>query len=186
MSRTRRSFAALLGNLAATGVLCVGLLVANQAFAAQAPAQQPAQQQAAQQQAITAQPSAETSAASNADPQEPAPVADSLFSQTYQACMDDAAGTTTTMQDCMAAEQERLETRLMAQRNKLAATLNPERGKAFNEALSAWDTLRKSGSLAMYDPDGGTLSPLMASLWYLEQTARMTHWVDGMLENVDP
>ena len=115
-----------------------------------------------------------------------APVADSLFSQAYQACMDEAAGTTTSMQDCMTAEQQRLETRMMAQRNKVAATLNQERGKAFSEALSAWDTLRKSGSLAMYDPDGGTLSPLIASLWYLEQTARMSHWVDGMLENVDP
>lgn len=180
MSRTRRSFATLLSNLAATGVLCVGLLVANQTFAAQTVAQQPAQQ------AVTAQPPAEASAANAADQQEPAPVAETLFSPTYQACMDEAAGTTMTMQDCMTAEQQRLETRLMAQRNKVAAGLNPERVKAFNETLSAWDTLRKSGSLAMYDPDGGTLSPLMASLWYLEQTARMTHWVDGMLENVDP
>lgn len=181
MSRTRRSFAALLGNLAASGVLCVGLLVANQAFAAQATTQQPAQQQA-----VTTQPAAATPAASNTEQQESAPVAESIFSQTYQVCMDEAAGTTTSMQDCMTAEQQRLETRMMAQRNKVAATLNQERGKAFNEALSAWDTLRKSGSLAMYDPDGGTLSPLIASLWYLEQTARMSHWVDGMLENVDP
>lgn len=181
MSRIRRSFAALLENLAAACVLCFGLLVAHQAFAAQATAQQPAQQQA-----VTTQPTAETPAASNTDQQESAPVAESIFSQTYQACMDEAAGTTTSMQDCMAAEQQRIETRMMAQRSKVAATLNPERGKAFNEALSAWDTLRKSGSLAMYDPDGGTLSPLIASLWYLEQTARMSHWVDGMLENVDP
>ena len=100
--------------------------------------------------------------------------------------MDEAAGTTTAMQDCMAAEQERLETRMAAQRNRVTPTLNPERAKAFTEALGAWDTLRKSGSLAMYDPDGGTLSPLMASLWYLEQTARMTRWVDGMLENAEP
>lgn len=180
MSRIRRSLAASMGKLAAACVLCAGMLVANQAFAAQAGAPQPAQQ------AVTAQPPVEASAPNTTDQQEPAPVADSLFSQTYQACMDEAAGTTTTMQDCMAAEQQRLETRLAAQRNKVAAGLNPERLKAFNEALSAWDTLRKSGSLAMYDPDGGTLSPLMASLWYLEQTARMTHWVDGLLENVDP
>ena len=181
MSRTRRSFAALLGNMVSAGVLCVGLLVANQTFAAQATTQHPALQQP-----VASQPAAETVAPSNADQQESAPVTDSLFSQTYQACMDEAAGTTTTMQDCMAAEQQRLETRLLAQRSKVAATLNPERSKAFNETLSAWDTLRKSGSIAMYDPDGGTLSPLIASLWYLEQTARMTHWVDGMLENMDP
>ena len=181
MSRTRRSFAALLGNMVSAGVLCVGLLVANQTFAAQATTQHPAQQQP-----VASQPAAETVAPSNADQQESAPVTDSLFSQTYQACMDEAAGTTTTMQDCMAAEQQRLETRLLAQRSKVAAALNPERSKAFTEALSAWDTLRKSGSIAMYDPNGGTLSPLIASLWYLEQTARMTHWVDGMLENMDP
>ena len=179
MSRTRRSFAAFLGNMVSAGVLCVGLLVANQTFAAQTT-------QPAQQQSVASQPAAETVAPSNADQQESAPVTDSLFSQTYQACMDEAAGTTTTMQDCMAAEQQRLETRLLAQRSKVAAILNPERSKAFNETLSAWDTLRKSGSIAMYDPDGGTLSPLIASLWYLEQTARMTHWVDGMLENMDP
>lgn len=180
MSPTRRSLTVLMRDLAAVCVLCVGLLVTSQANAAQAAAPQPAQQ------AVTAQPAAEASASTTADQQEPAPVTDSLFSQTYQACMDEAAGTTTTMQDCMNAEQQRLETRLAAQRNKVAGGLNPERVKAFNEALSAWDALRKSGSLAMYDPDGGTLSPLMASLWYLEQTARMTHWVDGMLENVDP
>ena len=179
MSRTRRSFAALVGNMVSAGVLCVGLLVANQTFAAQTT-------QPAQQQSVAAQPAAETVAPSNTDQQEAAPVADSLFSQAYQACMDEAAGTTTTMQDCMAAEQQRLETRLLAQRSKVAAALNPERSKAFTEALSAWDTLRKSGSIAMYDPNGGTLSPLIASLWYLEQTARMSHWVDGMLENMDP
>ena len=179
MSRTRRSFAAFLGNMVSAGVLCVGLLVANQTFAAQTT-------QPAQQQSVASQPAAETVAPSNTDQQEAAPVADSLLSQAYQACMDEAAGTTTTMQDCMAAEQQRLETRLLAQRSKVAATLNPERSKAFNETLSAWDTLRKSGSIAMYDPNGGTLSPLIASLWYLEQTARMSHWVDGMLENMDP
>lgn len=176
MSRIRRSFAVVLGNLAATGVLCLGLLVANQALAAQA----------APQQAVAAPQGADASSASNTDQQDFAPPAESLFSQTYQACMDEAAGTTTTMQDCMTAEQQRLETRVMAQRNKVTSTLNPERGKAFNEALSAWDTLRKSGSLAMYDPDGGTLSPLMASLWYLEQTARMSRWVDSILENAEP
>ena len=180
MSRTRRSFAALLGNLAASAMLCLGLVVGGQAFAAQA-----VPQQAAPQQAGNPQPVGDTPGFSNADQQDPAPAVESLFSQTYQACMDDAAGTTTSMQDCMTAEQQRLETRLMAQRNKVAAALNPERGKAFNEALNAWDIVRKSGSVAMYDPDGGTLSPLITSLWYLEQTARMTRWVDGILENAE-
>ena len=181
MSRTRRSFAALMGNMVSAGILCIGLLIANQTFAAQTTTKQPTQQQS-----VASQPTAEAVAPSNSDQQESAPVAESIFSQTYQACMDEAAGTTTSMQDCMTAEQQRLETRLLAQRSKVAAALNPERSKAFTEALSAWDTLRKSGSIAMYDPNGGTLSPLIASLWYLEQTARMSHWVDGMLENMDP
>ena len=129
---------------------------------------------------------ADTAATANSPEQQDSGLpADNLFSQTYQACMDEAAGVTTGMQDCMNAEQERLETRLAAQRTRVAATLNQERAKAFSEALGAWDTLRKSGSLAMYDPNGGTLSPLMASLWYLEQTARMTRWVDGMQENAE-
>jgi Protein of unknown function (DUF1311). len=174
MSLARQSFATFLTNLAATVFFGAALLFANQTLAAEAASQ-----------AVIAQPGAEA-AANNAEPQDPAPPSDSLFSQTYQACMDEAAGTTTAMQDCMAAEQERLETRMAAQRNRVAPTLNPERAKAFTEALGAWDTLRKSGSLAMYDPDGGTLSPLMASLWYLEQTARMARWVDGMLENAEP
>ena len=174
MPLARQSFATFLTNLAATAAFCAVRLFANQALAAEAA-----------QQAVIAQPGAEPTA-NNAEPQDPAPPSESLFSQTYQACMDEAAGTTTAMQDCMAAEQERLETRMAAQRNRVTPTLNPERAKAFTEALGAWDTLRKSGSLAMYDPDGGTLSPLMASLWYLEQTARMTRWVDGMLENAEP
>ena len=177
MSSARRSFATFFANLAAFSALCVVLLVAHPALAAEAaPQAAPPVQQ-------------DTSVAATADSpdqQDSALPVENLFSQTYQACMDEAAGVTTGMQDCMSAEQERLETRLNAQRARVAATLAPERSKAFNDALSAWDTLRKSGSLAMYDPDGGTLSPLIASLWYLEQTARMSHWVDGMLENMDP
>lgn len=169
MSSARRSFATFFANLAAFSALCAVLLVAHPAIAAEA----------AQQDASAA------AAADSPDQQDSALPAENLFSQTYQACMDEAAGVTTGMQDCMSAEQERLETRLNAQRARVAATLNPERAKAFNDALSAWDTLRKSGSLAMFDPNGGTLSPLMASLWYLEQTARMTRWVDVLQESAE-
>lgn len=169
MSSARRSFATFFANLAAFSALCAVLLVAHPAIAAEA----------AQQDASAA------AAADSPDQQDSALPAENLFSQTYQACMDEAAGVTTGMQDCMSAEQERLETRLNAQRARVAATLNPERAKAFNDALSAWDTVRKSGSLAMFDPNGGTLSPLMASLWYLEQTARMTRWVDVLQESAE-
>jgi hypothetical protein len=86
----------------------------------------------------------------------------------------------------MATEQERLDKRLGGQRERIAAQLPPERAKAFNDALNAWDSLRKNGSTAMYDPDGGTLSPLMATLWYLDQTARMVRWVDNLQENAEP
>ena len=176
MSSARRSFATFFANLAAFSALCAVLLVAHPALAAEAAPQAapPVQQDA----------SAAT-AADSPDQQDSALPAENLFSQTYQACMDEAAGVTTGMQDCMSAEQERLETRLNAQRARVAATLNPERAKAFNDALNAWDALRKSGSLAMFDPNGGTLSPLMASLWYLEQTARMARWVDVLQESAE-
>ncbi len=176
MSSARRSFATFFANLAAFSALCAVLLVAHPALAAEATPQAaaPAQQDASA-----------AAAADSPDQQDSALPAENLFSQTYQACMDEAAGVTTGMQDCMSAEQERIETRLNAQRARVAATLAPERSKAFNDALSAWDTLRKSGSLAMFDPNGGTLSPLMASLWYLEQTARMTRWVDVLQESAE-
>ena len=173
MSFARRSFATFFANLAAFSALCTVLLVAHPTLAAEAAPQ------AVQQDASAA------ATADSPDQQDSALPAENLFSQTYQACMDEAAGVTTGMQDCMNAEQERLETRLNAQRARVAATLNPERVKAFNDALNAWDTLRKSGSLAMFDPNGGTLSPLMASLWYLEQTARMTRWVDVLQESAE-
>ena len=174
MSLAHRAFTIFFANLVATGVFCTALLIANTIFAEDAAPQTPAA-------------SAGVEATANSGDQQDSPLPnDSLYSQTYQSCMDEAAGTTTAMQDCIAAEQGRLETRLATQRIRVAATLSPERAKAFNEALSAWDTLRKNGSLAMYDPDGGTLSPLMASLWYLEQTARSARWVDGMLENAEP
>ena len=35
----------------------------------------------------------------------------------------------------------------------------------------------------MYDPDGGTLATVISSLWYLEQTARMSRWLDDMLNS---
>lgn len=112
--------------------------------------------------------------------------ADGLFSPTYQRCMDEAAGAAVPMQDCMDAEVDRLEKHIVAQRTRLTPILSQERGKALAEALDAWETLRKSGSVAMYDAEGGALSPLMASLWYLEQTARMSLWLDSLRENVEP
>ena len=110
---------------------------------------------------------------------------EALFSLTYQACMDAAEGAPTAVQDCMNTELERLERHVEIQRALLAATLPQERAAACREALEAWDTLRKSGSAAMFDPHGGTLSPLAASLWYLEQTARMARWLDTLREVSD-
>lgn len=127
--------------------------------------------------------------AGRAEPQEkhldaeaPAHV-DSLFSPDYQTCMDSAAGVTTDMQDCINAELERLEKSIAVRQIALPPVLGEERSKALRETLAAWDSMRKSGSAAMYDPDGGTLSPLMASLWYLEQTARMAQWLNGLGES---
>ena len=172
MSLARRSFTAFFVNLAAITTLSAVLLVTNHALAAEAAPQAAAP---------------ETMAPNPGTPEQqdsPLPT-DSLFSQTYQTCMDDAAGVTTRMQDCMNTEQDRLEQRITAQRTRVAGALGQERAKAFGDALDAWDTLRKNGSLAMFDPNGGTLSPLMASLWYLEQTARMAHWVDGLQEGAE-
>lgn len=125
-------------------------------------------------------------AESGADQDDSSGAADGLFSPTYQTCMDEAAGAAVPMQVCMDAEVDRLEKHMTAQRARLTPALSQERSKALAEALEAWEKLRKSGSAAMYDAEGGTLSPLMASLWYLEQTARMSHWLDSLQENAGP
>lgn len=65
------------------------------------------------------------------------------------------------------------------------AALPQERAAALGKALEAWESLRQNGSVAMYAPEGGSLSPLMASLWYLEQTARTARWLEGLTENLD-
>lgn len=176
MSPVRRSVAVFFATFTAVATLGILLL---------APTLSPAAEASPQVSAPVAADASTPSPVESPEQQDSAPPADNLFSPTYQACMDEAAGVTTRMQDCMSAEQERLETRLTAQRARVVATLNQERAKAFNGALEAWDVLRKSGSIAMFDPDGGTLSPLMASLWYLEQTARMARWVDGLQEGVE-
>lgn len=111
--------------------------------------------------------------------------ADNLFSPGYQACMDRAAGVTTDMQDCIAAELERLDKIIAVKQIALAPVLGEERAKSLHEAVIAWESLRKHGSSAMYDPDGGTLSPLIASLWYLEQTARMAQWLNNLGDNAE-
>ncbi|MEG6501730.1 MULTISPECIES: lysozyme inhibitor LprI family protein [unclassified Desulfovibrio] len=111
------------------------------------------------------------------------PPVDGLFSPDYQTCMDSAAGVTTDMQDCINAELERLEKIVAVRQIALPPVLGEERSKSLRETLAAWDAMRKSGSATMYDPDGGTLSPLMASLWYLEQTARMVQWLNALGEN---
>ena len=103
------------------------------------------------------------------------------LSREFRVCMDAAAGITVPMQDCMNAEVERLEKHMAEQRARIAPALSEERAKALNDALEAWENLRKNGSAAMYDPDGGTLATVISSLWYLEQTARMSRWLDAML-----
>ena len=60
MSHTRRSFAAALGNLATAGILCLGLLVADQTYAAQVVTQQ----------AVTAPQGTEAAATTNGDQQD--------------------------------------------------------------------------------------------------------------------
>ena len=110
---------------------------------------------------------------------------DSLFSPAYQSCMDDAAGVTTAMQTCMETEQTRLERYVAILRQRLMQALPQERAAALGKALEAWESLRQNGSVAMYAPEGGSLSPLMASLWYLEQTARTARWLEGLTENLD-
>lgn len=111
--------------------------------------------------------------------------AESLFSTEYQTCMDSAAGVTTEMQDCINTELGRLEKIIAFRQVALAPVLGEERSKSLHEAVTAWEALRKHGSAAMYDPDGGTLSPLIASLWHLEQTARMAQWLNSLAENAE-
>lgn len=131
-------------------------------------------------------PTGSQSTAPDADQDDFSPAqADSLFSPAYQACMDRAAGVTTDMQDCIAAELERLEKVIALKQVALAPVLGEERAKSLHEAVVAWESLRKNGSSAMYDPDGGTLSPLIASMWYLEQTARMAQWLNNLGENAE-
>ncbi len=131
-------------------------------------------------------PSGSQGTAPDADQDDFSPAqADSLFSPGYQACMDRAAGVTTDMQDCIAAELDRLEKTIALKQSALPPGLGEERAKSLHEAVVAWESLRKHGSSAMYDPDGGTLSPLIASLWYLEQTARMAQWLNNLGENAE-
>lgn len=111
--------------------------------------------------------------------------AESLYSTEYQICMDSAAGVTTEMQDCISTEQGRLEKIIAFRQVALAPVLGEERSKSLREAVTAWEAVRKHGSAAMYDPDGGTLSPLIASLWHLEQTARMAQWLNGLAESAE-
>jgi hypothetical protein len=178
----QRSFAEKFSFQAALMLLCAVLVLSGSPLAAATVGTTP-------QGAPTAPAAAPAPAADpeNADTSQDSPMAmERLFSPGYQTCMDEAAGVTTAMQDCMNAELDRLEKRVETQKARLAPTLSQERARAFTEAVTAWDTLRKSGSAAMFDPDGGTLSPLMASLWYLEQTARMARWVDSLQENAEP
>ncbi|MCD7984495.1 MAG: hypothetical protein LUG19_09640 [Desulfovibrio sp.] len=115
---------------------------------------------------------------------ENAAVVDRLLSRDYHLCMDAAAGVTVPMQDCMNAEVERLEKHLAERRARLVPMLSEERAKALNDTLDAWESLRKNGSAAMYDPEGGTLATVISALWYLEQTARMTRWLDDLEKSV--
>ncbi len=97
--------------------------------------------------------------------------ADDGLSQTFSSCMDQAAGVTSSMIECMNAETERQDVRLNKAYRDIMAGLAPERKRQLQEAQRLWLKYRKANCDFYYDPDGGTIAGVSANDCFMSATA---------------
>lgn len=93
------------------------------------------------------------------------------YSPRYAQCLDEAAGVTAAMHDCMGAEMEIQDARLNRAYRELLADLPPQRKRQLTTAQRTWLKYRDENCTFYADPDGGTAASLSAHACVLRETA---------------
>ena len=98
----------------------------------------------------------------------------SMLSAEYAQCMEKSGGVTVAMQDCLTAEEERMEALLNATYKKTMILLR--------DSQRAWLKYREGSCDTMTSVLGGTFAGLITTGWRLEMTARRVSWLKDILD----
>jgi uncharacterized protein YecT (DUF1311 family) len=101
----------------------------------------------------------------------PVAAAESETTKEYSACLDKANGVTVEMIDCIGAETKRQDVRLNENYRRLLSKVSLHRKRELLEAQRAWMRFRDANCRFYYDPEGGSLSRVIAAECILSATA---------------
>lgn len=107
--------------------------------------------------------------------------AESLYSKTYEHCIDRSEGVTSNILDCIGTEYNRFDKALNATYKKLMKTLGKGDQERLRQAQRAWLKYHESNS-AYIQNQGGTMASIEASSWELEELVRRVHFLQGELQ----
>ena len=107
---------------------------------------------------------------------------DSLLSAEYAQCMEKSDGVTVAMQDCLTAEDERMEALLNATYKKVIQAMDERQKTLLRDSQRAWLKYREGSCDTMMSVLGGTSAGLITTGWRLEMTARRVSWLKDILD----
>ena len=109
---------------------------------------------------------------------------DSLLSAEYAQCMQKSDGVTVAMQDCLTAEDERVEALLNTTYQQTMQAMNERQKTLLRDSQRAWLKYRDGSCDTMMSVLGGTAAGLITTGWRLEMTARRVSWLTEIFDNI--
>ena len=108
----------------------------------------------------------------------------SLLSAEYAQCMEKSDGVTVAMQDCLTAEDERVEALLNTTYQQTMQAMNERQKTLLRDSQRAWLKYRDGSCDTMMSVLGGTAAGLITTGWRLEMTARRVSWLTEIFDNI--
>lgn len=108
---------------------------------------------------------------------------DSLLSAEYAQCMEKSDGVTVAMQDCLTAEDERIEALLNTTYKKVMQAMDEKQKTLLRDSQRAWLKYLEGSCDTMISVLGGTSAGIITTSWRLEMTARRVSWLKDILDN---
>jgi uncharacterized protein YecT (DUF1311 family) len=104
------------------------------------------------------------------------------FSPALDPCLDKAAGVTTEMVNCIAAETEVQDKRLNAAYKAALAKQTPARQKELQAVQRLWIQYRDANCKFAFDPDGGTMAHVESTGCFMSMTAGRADELEALAE----
>jgi len=110
----------------------------------------------------------------------PAQAEKNIYSQHYNACMNNAGGVTVEMQNCISNEYTRQDARLNLAYRKLTAQVSTSRKRELLTAQRLWIQFRDANCKFYADPNGGTIALLNTDSCMLDMTAQRANELENL------